>query len=135
MLLLLVMALLLAGRAAALDNGRALLPPLGWSSWNQYGTGVNETHIRDAAAALVSSGLAARGWRTVVISDGWPGGRDASGRLFADRARFPSGMQALCQHIASLGLECGIYNARARPGRLSALSVSRSKSVLWGAFV
>ena len=89
--------------ASALDNGRALLPPLGWSSWNQYRTQVNETHVRDAAAALVSTGLAAKGWRTVVISDGWPGGRDATGRLFGNRERFPNGMKALCQHINSLG--------------------------------
>ena len=95
----------------ALDNGRALLPPLGWSSWNMYGPRVNESHVRDAAAALVSSGLAEKGWRTVVISDGWPGGRDASGRLYADKDRFPSGMKVLCQEIISMGLECGIYNS------------------------
>ena len=95
----------------ALDNGRALLPPLGWSSWNMYGPRVNESHVRDAAAALVSSGLAEKGWRTVVISDGWPGGRDSSGRLYADKDRFPSGMKALCQEIISMGLECGIYNS------------------------
>ena len=96
---------------SALDNGRARLPPLGWSSWNQYRTKVNETHVRDAAAALVSTGLAAKGWRTVVISDGWPGGRDSTGRLFGNRERFPNGMKALCQYINSLGLECGIYNS------------------------
>ena len=110
-LTLMVAVLALLPASVPLDNGRALLPPLGWSSWNMYATQVNETHIRDAAEALVSSGLAAQGWRTVVISDGWPGGRDAEGRLFGDRARFPSGMKALCQHIISLGLECGIYNS------------------------
>jgi alpha-galactosidase len=110
-LTLMVTVLALLPASVPLDNGRALLPPLGWSSWNMYATQVNETHIRDAAEALVSSGLAAQGWRTVVISDGWPGGRDAEGRLFGDRARFPSGMKALCQHIISLGLECGIYNS------------------------
>lgn len=97
--------------AVALDNGRARLPPLGWSSWNQYKVHVNETHVRNAASALVQTGLAAKGWKTVVISDGWPGGRGADGRLFADPKRFPSGMKKLCHDINSLGLECGIYNS------------------------
>ena len=109
--LLLAMAAAPPLLASALENGRARLPPLGWSSWNQYKTGVNETHVRDAATALVSTGLAAKGWRTVVISDGWPGGRESTGRLYGDKKRFPSGMKALCQYINSLGLECGIYNS------------------------
>lgn len=35
----------------------ALTPPMGWNSWNRFGCDINEKVIRDAADAMVSSGM------------------------------------------------------------------------------
>lgn len=34
-------------------------PPLGWNSWNSFGCGVDESKVRQAADAMVSSGMKA----------------------------------------------------------------------------
>ena len=37
-----------------LDNGLGLTPPLGWSSWNFFATGINEKVVLDIGKAMVS---------------------------------------------------------------------------------
>jgi alpha-galactosidase len=86
-----------------------LTPPLGWNSWNVFGADVTEDHIRAAATALVESGLAARGWSTVNIDDGWQGARDRRGRLRANE-KFPD-LGRLCDDLHDLGLRVGIYSS------------------------
>ena len=49
----------------------ALTPPMGWNSWNCFNFAVTEKNIRDAADAMVSSGLADHGWTYVNIDDFW----------------------------------------------------------------
>jgi hypothetical protein len=46
-----------SGVASALDNGLARTPPLGWSSWNRFGCGIDERLIRETADAFVARGL------------------------------------------------------------------------------
>ncbi|SIR80342.1 glycoside hydrolase family 27 protein [Williamsia sterculiae] len=85
-------------------------PPMGWNSWNSFGCGINESMIRAQADALVSSGMAAAGYRYVVVDDCWyTPARDSNGRLQADPTRFPSGMAALGAYLHSRGLLFGIY--------------------------
>ncbi|WP_328460172.1 glycoside hydrolase family 27 protein [Streptomyces sp. NBC_00448] len=57
--------------AAALDNGQALTPPMGWNSWNILGTQVDEQEIVQTIDFMSSSGLTAAGYDTVTIDDGW----------------------------------------------------------------
>ncbi|WP_461033054.1 glycoside hydrolase family 27 protein [Streptomyces mayteni] len=97
--------------AQAAPGSPALTPPLGWNSWNSFGCGnVNETVIRQAADAMVSSGMRDAGYQYVVVDDCWfDPQRDAQGNLRAHPTRFPSGMRALGDYIHSRGLEFGIY--------------------------
>src|SRR5215813_7785262 len=60
-------------------NGLALVPPLGWNSWNKFGCGISEKVVRGAADSMVSSGMRDAGYRYVVIDDCWQVGRDAQG--------------------------------------------------------
>ncbi|WP_206743450.1 glycoside hydrolase family 27 protein, partial [Kitasatospora sp. MBT63] len=96
--------------AAALDNGTARTPPMGWNSWNSYGCAIDEQLIRDSADALAASGLREAGYRYVVVDDCWMAPeRDRAGRLVADPVRFPAGIKALADHVHALGLRFGLY--------------------------
>jgi alpha-galactosidase len=97
-----------AARAAA--GSPAVTPPLGWNSWNSFGCGVTEAAVRQAADAMVSSGMRDAGYRYVVVDDCWfDPQRDAQGNLRAHPTKFPSGMKALGDYIHALGLKFGIY--------------------------
>ena len=96
--------------AAALDNGLALTPPMGWNDWNAFGCGVSESLVEQTAQAIVSSGLRDAGYRYVNIDDCWAlPDRDANGNLVANPAKFPDGISALADYVHSLGLKLGIY--------------------------
>ncbi|MDC0773503.1 alpha-galactosidase, partial [Streptomyces sp. HD] len=43
--------------ASAAPGSPALTPPLGWNSWNSFGCGITEAQVREAADAMVSSGM------------------------------------------------------------------------------
>ncbi|MGC4822012.1 glycoside hydrolase family 27 protein [Micromonospora sp. DT63] len=98
--------------AQALENGLARTPQMGWNDWNAFGCNVNETLIRQTADALVSSGMAAAGYRYVNIDDCWSTKqRNASGDLVADPQKFPSGIKALADYVHGKGLKLGIYSS------------------------
>ncbi|MFE6194182.1 glycoside hydrolase family 27 protein [Streptomyces sp. NPDC057838] len=97
---------------AAAPGSPALTPPLGWNSWNSFGCGITEAQVRQAADAMVSSGMKAAGYQYVVVDDCWfDPQRDAAGNLRANPTKFPSGMKALGDYIHSKGLKFGIYQA------------------------
>ena len=85
-------------------------PIMGWSSWNHFRVNIDEKMIREQADAMVSSGMYAAGYRFVNVDDGYFGGRDASGKLFCDSVKFPSGMKSLADYIHKKGLKAGIYS-------------------------
>ncbi|MER5835799.1 ricin-type beta-trefoil lectin domain protein [Streptomyces sp. NPDC002130] len=98
--------------AAAAPGSPALTPPLGWNSWNSFGCGITEAQVRQAADAMVASGMKDAGYRYVVVDDCWfDPQRDAAGNLRANPAKFPSGMKALGDYIHGKGLKFGIYQA------------------------
>ncbi|POX50662.1 RICIN domain-containing protein [Streptomyces sp. Ru72] len=98
--------------AQAAPGSPALTPPLGWNSWNSFGCGVDETQVRQAADAMVSSGMKDAGYQYVVVDDCWfDPQRDSAGNLRANATKFPSGMKALGDYIHSKGLKFGIYEA------------------------
>jgi alpha-galactosidase len=101
-----------ASATATSELGRplALTPPMGWNDWAHYQCGVTEKIVTDNADALVSSGLAAKGYRTVTVDDCWMTmARDATGRLVADPVKFPHGMAWLGAYLHARGLQFGIY--------------------------
>ena len=110
-------------------------PPMGWNSWDSYGTSVTEAEVL-ANAHFLAEHLAPLGWDTVVIDIDWsdPSARshgynqdapltmDEHGRLLPDPARFPSaaggaGFGPLAEKIHALGLRLGIHVMRGIPRR------------------
>jgi alpha-galactosidase len=82
---------------------------MGWDSWNHFGQKISDPLIRSEAAAMASSGMQAVGYTYVNIDDGWQGGRDSNGNIYAN-SNFPN-MTALAAYVHSLGLKIGIYSS------------------------
>tara|TARA_R110002050_G_scaffold196426_2_gene331316 strand:- start:1481 stop:2689 length:1209 start_codon:yes stop_codon:yes gene_type:complete len=92
-------------------DGLAKTPPLGWNSWNTFGTAINEQLVKDIADKFIELGLKDAGYEYIVLDDGWMAKeRDADGNLIADPIKFPSGMKALAEYIHLKGLKFGLYN-------------------------
>lgn len=88
----------------------AATPPMGWNFWAHYQCNYTAQTILDNANALVSTGLAARGYTLVAIDDCWMAkDRDANGNLVPDPQRFPNGIKPVADAIHKLGLTFGIY--------------------------
>jgi alpha-galactosidase len=104
----------------------ALTPPMGWNDWYTHYDHITDRIVRQAAEAMIASGMADFGYLYVNIDDAWmvkPGAsdpelsgepRDAKGAIRPNR-RFPD-MNALTDHIHSRGLRAGIYTS---PGPLT----------------
>jgi len=85
-------------------------PPMGWNNWAHYQCDINESVVVENADALVSTGLAAKGYNYVTVDDCWMArSRNAAGDLVADSAKFPHGMAWLGSYLHSKGLKFGIY--------------------------
>lgn len=118
----------------------ASTPPMGWNSWNMFGSRIHESSIRETADALVSSGLKDLGYDYVVIDDCWSvkSERDSDGNLVADPEKFPSGMKSLCDYVHNQGLKIGIYSDAAEktcagyPGSLGFEEQDASLWASWG---
>ena len=88
------------------------LPVMGYNTWYQYGAGATESEVLQQADYLVSSGLAAAGFDTVNLDDGWmASSRTSDGSLTWDTAKFPHGIPWLASQIHALGLKFGVYEA------------------------
>ena len=59
--------LLTASAALGARNGLDLVPPMGWSNWENSGCNVNETYIRASAQALIDKGLFEVGYDIVEV--------------------------------------------------------------------
>ncbi|MER5748377.1 glycoside hydrolase family 27 protein [Streptomyces sp. NPDC002088] len=114
---------------------RPLRPPMGWNSWDCYGTTVTEDEVL-ANAAFLHDHLLAHGWDTVVVDIQWyePTARahgynpdaplllDAYGRQLPAPNRFPSsadgaGFGPLAERVHALGLRFGLHIMRGIPRR------------------
>ena len=103
---------------SAYTGGRASTPPMGWSSWNAFGTDIDEAKILGAAQRMVDTGLAGKGYRYVNIDDGWMLRRHLpDGRLQIRADRFPSSVTAggssfrpLTDKLHAMGLKAGTYS-------------------------
>jgi alpha-galactosidase len=91
----------------------ALTPPMGWNSWYIHYSRVNEQHIRNAADAMIESGMADAGYMYVNIDDCWmkkrgdePYRDDANAVLPNDK--FPD-IKSMVDYVHGKGLRAGIY--------------------------
>ncbi|MCI0500024.1 MAG: NPCBM/NEW2 domain-containing protein [Planctomycetales bacterium] len=91
----------------------ALTPPMGWNSWYIHYDRVTDENMRQAADAMVESGMADFGYMYVNIDDGWPKKRqdepyrDKDGAVLCN-AKFPD-MKAMTDYIHGKGLRAGTY--------------------------
>ncbi len=94
------------------NNGVALTPPMGWSSWNLFRNKINEELIYETAKAMKDSGLLECGYQYVNLDDCWQSSsRDDNGRLQGDFVAFPNGIKSLVEKVNALGLKLGIYSS------------------------
>ncbi len=119
--------------ACAADAVLAATPPMGWNSWDCYGTTVTEAEVK-ANADYMAQHLKGHGWQYVVVDIQWsetnpkahgyrPGAQlamDANGRLIPAVNRFPSsadgrGFRPLADYVHGLGLRFGIHIMRGIP--------------------
>lgn len=126
----------------------AVRPPMGWNSWDAYGTSVTEPEVK-ANADYMAQHLKAFGWQYVVVDIQWsepnpqthgyrPNAElamDSYGRLIPAENRFPSsaggrGFKPLADYVHGLGLKFGIHIMRGIPRRAveSNLPVEGSKA-------
>lgn len=86
-------------------------PPMGWNTWNTFGSDINEQLIIESVDILVESGLKDAGYEYVVIDDIWSlKERDENGRLVPDPEKFPHGMKYVSDYVHSKGLKFGMYS-------------------------
>jgi alpha-galactosidase len=124
-----------------LAEGLAATPPMGWNSWNSYGTGVTAELIKKVADIIVDSGMKDAGYSYVNIDDGWAlrtrtvldsgaagaggeqagaGGNnaDAPSIIEANPVNFPPGsdgtpgIKVVADYVHEKGLKLGIYSDR-----------------------
>ena len=88
----------------------ALTPPMGWSSWNCYGTGITQERAMATAQALLKTGLADYGYSYINIDSGWQGIRDGKENALQPNSAFPD-MKALGDYLHENGLKFGIYSS------------------------
>ncbi|MBQ5904781.1 MAG: glycoside hydrolase family 27 protein [Clostridia bacterium] len=94
------------------NNGVALTPPMGWSSWNLFRHRINEDIIKSIGDAMANSGLKDAGYIYVNIDDCWQASeRDENGRLLWDKMNFKGGIKNLAQYMNERGLKLGIYSS------------------------
>ena len=103
-----------AAPAAAIENGLATTPPMGFNNWNatHCRAEFNEAMVKGIADIFVSRGFKDAGYQYVNIDDCWAKpARDASGNLVPDPVRFPNGIKAVADYVHSKGLKFGIYTS------------------------
>ena len=108
-------------------------PPMGWNSWDSYGTTITEDDVR-ANAKWIAENLKPYGWQYVVVDMEWFAinpkasgnsktpqlSMDEFGRYIPDVNRFPSsangaGFKPLADYVHSLGLKFGLHIVRGIP--------------------
>ncbi|MEY4488823.1 MAG: hypothetical protein RIQ79_1331 [Verrucomicrobiota bacterium] len=121
---------LVAAPAAAAYHAFAPTPPMGWNSWDCFGTTVTEAQTK-AQADFMAEKLKAHGWQYIVVDIQWyeasakghdykPGAKlamDEFSRLVPAVEKFPSaadgrGFKPLADYVHSQGLKFGIHMMR-----------------------
>jgi alpha-galactosidase len=109
-LLAFVLALTVSAHAQKFE-GLALTPPMGFNTWNTFGSNIDEFMIKETAETMIKNGMRDAGYVYIVLDDTWSAmERDAQGNLQAHPDKFPSGMKALGDWLHARGFKFGIYN-------------------------
>lgn len=127
--------------AFAASLSLAPTPPMGWNSWDAYGTTVTEPEVK-ANAGYMANKLKRHGWQYIVVDIQWSEPKpqshgyrpnadlvmDQYGRLIPAPNRFPSaangeGFTPLASYVHRLGLKFGIHIMRGIPRRAVAANL------------
>ena len=84
--------------------------PMGWNSWNTFGSNINEKLIMEMADVIVEQGYKDAGYEYVIIDDCWSLKERVDGKLVPDPELFPHGMKYLSDYIHGKGLKFGMYS-------------------------
>ena len=85
-------------------------PYMGWDTYFAFGARYSEATVLQQASALLTSGLARRGYRYVWLDVGWwRGARDAAGRIQVSGRQWPHGLAWLARTLHAVGLRAGLY--------------------------
>jgi alpha-galactosidase len=123
-------------------------PPMGWNSWDSYGTTVTEAEVK-ANADFMAAKMKSHGWEYIVVDIQWSDPQakahgyranaeltmDDQGRLTPAVNRFPSaaggkGFGPLAAYIHGKGLKFGIHIMRGVPRRAAvAAEIGDPKSI------
>lgn len=103
----------------------SLTPPMGWNSWYVHYNRIDDKTMRQAADAMISSGMADVGYQYVNIDDCWMNAektlkymqdstrvgplRDSGGDILPN-IHFPD-MKGMTDYIHAKGLKTGIYTS------------------------
>ena len=131
--LFLLCTLVLSASVLRAQTTVAPTPPMGWNSWDSFGTTVTEAEVKANADAMARD-LKSHGWQYIVVDIQWyepnaqghdyaPGAKlamDEYGRLLPAVNRFPSaadgsGFKHLADYVHSKGLKFGIHIMRGIP--------------------
>jgi alpha-galactosidase len=116
---------LMFGGAIALDNGRGIVPPRGWRSWDAFENSVNQTLQMEQVDRLVDRGrtvdgeptsLLDLGYNRIGLDDAWQdcgkgvnhSFHDPTGKPLIRPDRFPD-MAAMNAYAKSKGIGSGWY--------------------------
>ena len=122
------------------SSGIGRLPAMGYNTWNDVRCeGVSGSRILELAEGLVSSGLAAKGFRYLNIDDCWHEEyHGAGGELVESAAAFPGGLGVVVDRVHALGLGFGIYADRGfftcafRAGSRGREAIHAKQFAAWG---
>ena len=130
-----VAAALAAPLLASAQSGRSLAPtpPMGWNSWDSYGTTIREDEVKKQADYMAAH-LKQFGWQYIIVDIQWyepnaaahgyrPNAHltlDSNGRTVPAPNRFPSaangqGFKPLADYVHSKGLKFGFHILRGIP--------------------
>jgi alpha-galactosidase len=104
-----------------LEDHQALTPPMGFSTWNEFGCNISEATLVSTGQLMIKKhaanwegkelSLKDAGYTYVNIDDCWHAkARDAQGNPQWDTTKFPKGLKWLADTLHQMGLKMGIYS-------------------------
>jgi hypothetical protein len=131
--------LLITANTAALDNGVALTPPMGFNSYMSSAL-QNEQGLRKAAEFIANSGMRDLGYKYINTDEGWEeSSRDSQGNLQWNSTLYPSGLPTFIAFLhKNMSLLFGIYGAASgvscgeKPGQLYFEKHDAAQYASWG---
>jgi hypothetical protein len=107
------------GQWTAYTHGKAETPPMGWNSWNAFGSAIDEAKLLASTRIIHDTGLQAKGYRYIDLDDGWwLKRRQPDGQIEIRAANFPSAalpdgttsFRPLTDRLHAMGFKAGIYS-------------------------